>query len=275
MDNQQLLDYIKQQIAEGITDEDIKKALLQNGWSDADIDGALSTLRAPTPTLSASMQLSSTVWIISVVVLILVVGGGVLAYVLVTEKSVTVEAEPIIDISATTGDVTIEDPTIVTGEVAGVEVDWGGFRKTNHKLFGDRWEKEIEISNSQNKMIVIDAVGESRNYNWTWGVEKIVRSKDSETISLTINHDVSKEPKFDKKKMIIYVYECNKLKQSTVDELCLENFGFDGILSPWETLEKYKEAGTPIQPTSVYTKYYNFNSLESPPSEISEVEYLN
>jgi len=47
MVNQQLSDYIKQQIKEGVSEGDIKKALLKNGWSDVDIDGALSVLLAP------------------------------------------------------------------------------------------------------------------------------------------------------------------------------------------------------------------------------------
>lgn len=61
MANQQLLDYIKQQLAEGVTEEDIKKPLLQNGWGDADINEALSALQPPTPTSSAPIPPSSPI----------------------------------------------------------------------------------------------------------------------------------------------------------------------------------------------------------------------
>ena len=47
MINQQLLDYIKQQSKEGIAEGDIKKALLQSGWNEVDIDAAFSSFGAP------------------------------------------------------------------------------------------------------------------------------------------------------------------------------------------------------------------------------------
>lgn len=276
MANQQLLDYVQQQIAEGTTEKDIKKTLLQNGWEDVDVDEALSILRVPVSTPSDSKSSSYTVWIIGIVILILAVGGGVLAYVLVAEKSVTTQGvtdeENITDISTITGDVITEDSAVVTEKATGIEVDWGEFIKTNDEFFGDRWETKITIRNKQNKMIVLDAVGEGKKLKWTWRKEEIIKSRDSETVSLGIN---LKFPAFDKKMVAINVYECKKLEQNIADELCVVNFGFDGILSPWQTLKKYKEAGNPIQPTSVFTKYYNFNSLESPPLEISEGEYLN
>jgi len=53
MANQQLIDYIKQQIKEGVNNADIKNALLQNNWSGVDIDEAFSILQTPTSTPSA------------------------------------------------------------------------------------------------------------------------------------------------------------------------------------------------------------------------------
>ncbi len=44
MANQQLLDYVKEQIKEGIGEGEIKKTLIQNGWNDADIDEALEVI---------------------------------------------------------------------------------------------------------------------------------------------------------------------------------------------------------------------------------------
>ncbi len=45
MANQQLLDYIKRQIDEGVSKEDTKSTLLQNGWSDVDIDEAIKQIK--------------------------------------------------------------------------------------------------------------------------------------------------------------------------------------------------------------------------------------
>ena len=44
MVNQQLLDYIKQQIQQGINSEQIKQSLLANGWQGADIEEAFSAI---------------------------------------------------------------------------------------------------------------------------------------------------------------------------------------------------------------------------------------
>lgn len=59
MANQQLLDYIKQQTKGGTNKESIKNALLQNDWSETDVDEAFSTLQAPTSVSSAPIPPSS------------------------------------------------------------------------------------------------------------------------------------------------------------------------------------------------------------------------
>jgi len=59
MINQQLLTYIKQQLAKGRTPkEDIKKSLLQNDWNSEDVDEALAELQ-PVTTPSAPISPSS------------------------------------------------------------------------------------------------------------------------------------------------------------------------------------------------------------------------
>lgn len=47
MANQQLTAYIKEEISKGTNNENIKNALLQNGWNSSDIDEAFSVLQAP------------------------------------------------------------------------------------------------------------------------------------------------------------------------------------------------------------------------------------
>jgi hypothetical protein len=42
MQNKELLDYIKQKISEGLTDEEINKSLIANGWTSADIKESLN-----------------------------------------------------------------------------------------------------------------------------------------------------------------------------------------------------------------------------------------
>jgi hypothetical protein len=47
MINQQLLDYIKQQLQQGVTQEQIKSALMANGWQAQDIDEGFNAINAP------------------------------------------------------------------------------------------------------------------------------------------------------------------------------------------------------------------------------------
>ncbi len=62
MVNEQLLDYIKSQLEDGVSKEDIKGTLLENGWTDADVGEAFlgfgSTSTAPDPVPSTMEALS-------------------------------------------------------------------------------------------------------------------------------------------------------------------------------------------------------------------------
>ena len=86
MINQQLLDYIKQQIQQGMSSDNIKIALRSNGWEDADINEAFNNLATP-PSGVASVQINQAskpkgVRIISVLYFLgslLALGFGVLA----------------------------------------------------------------------------------------------------------------------------------------------------------------------------------------------------
>ena len=48
MVNQQLLDYVKQQLQQGVSREQIKSSLMANGWQAQDIDEAFSTINTST-----------------------------------------------------------------------------------------------------------------------------------------------------------------------------------------------------------------------------------
>lgn len=47
MANQQILDYIKQQLRQGINKEDIKKSLLSSGWQNTDVEDAFNVIMMP------------------------------------------------------------------------------------------------------------------------------------------------------------------------------------------------------------------------------------
>lgn len=95
MVNQELLDYIKQQLRQGVSQEEIKSSLMNYGWQSQDIDEAFSFLfppsqqLTPTDTLSQSQPFSpktskgvnkTLLVIVSMISGILIIGGGVFAY---------------------------------------------------------------------------------------------------------------------------------------------------------------------------------------------------
>jgi len=92
MVNQQLLDYIKQQLQQGISKEQIKSSLITNGWQARDIDEAFSSspsiqplAPSDTPSQSFSSQPSrrlnkTLLAIVSIIGGVLIIGGGVFAY---------------------------------------------------------------------------------------------------------------------------------------------------------------------------------------------------
>ena len=44
MTNQQMLDYIKQQLQQGVNNEAIKTSLIANGWQSADVEEAFKLI---------------------------------------------------------------------------------------------------------------------------------------------------------------------------------------------------------------------------------------
>ena len=156
----------------------------------------------------------------------------------------------------------------------GLEVEWGDFVKTKNRRDEDAWEMEIKITNNHNKKVILDLVGTGKERNWSWGVENTLDSGESKRFKVNINHYFFDEVAFDQKDITIIAYECGKLSESIEEELCVSGFGLGGKLSPWEILGQKEELGTPIEPTFISTKYFDYNSQVLPPSEISQEEYL-
>lgn len=156
-----------------------------------------------------------------------------------------------------------------------LEVKWGTFTKGTDHRDRDFWEMAIEVKNNQEEMVILNLNGEGKERNWYVGNEGMVESGRSGKIDFKIMHYFFDEEAFDKKKITLDIYECSKLPESIEEKLCISEYGFDGILPPWQVIREKEEAGTPISPTSVHTKYFDFNSLEVPPAEISEEEYMS
>jgi hypothetical protein len=81
MINQQILDYIKQQIQQGVSREQIKSSLIANGWQAQDIEEGfnnIDALNTPTAYSVAPVAASSGLWkiIAGVVIGVAVLGGS-------------------------------------------------------------------------------------------------------------------------------------------------------------------------------------------------------
>src|SRR3989344_1383186 len=85
MTNQQMLDYIKQQLQQGVNNEAIKTSLIANGWQSADIEEAFRLI-ATQGQLSQSdiaqqpKSFNKTILLTITVIGVLVIGGGAIGY---------------------------------------------------------------------------------------------------------------------------------------------------------------------------------------------------
>lgn len=82
MVNQQLLEYIKQQLQQGIGRDQIKNSLMSNGWQPQDIEEGFNTISQSLPVEQNSVSLvkpATAMWKIIVVSLvgIVIIGGGI------------------------------------------------------------------------------------------------------------------------------------------------------------------------------------------------------
>ena len=81
MVNQQMLDYIKQQMQQGLSREQIKSSLMANGWQAQDIEECfnnINTPNIPATYSTAPVAASSGAWkiIAGIVIGVAVLGGG-------------------------------------------------------------------------------------------------------------------------------------------------------------------------------------------------------
>lgn len=96
MTNQQLLDYIKQQLQQGVSNEDINKSLLANNWQNTDIEEAFNSITALNQQNQSSngpqSPKSKVLFIMIAIIGVLVIGGAVAGYfVLVKDPQPTQE----------------------------------------------------------------------------------------------------------------------------------------------------------------------------------------
>lgn len=86
MANQQLIDFIKQQLQKGLTKEIISNQLLSNGWNTQDIEEGFNYLSSQKESVTQNVTLEkgsnkNTIKIVVFVILVFVIlGGGIFAY---------------------------------------------------------------------------------------------------------------------------------------------------------------------------------------------------
>jgi hypothetical protein len=82
MINQELLDYIRQQLQRGVGKEKIKKILIDNGWQEQEIEEAFSLLKSSSQLTLEPYKRANKILltVISIIVGILIISGGVFAY---------------------------------------------------------------------------------------------------------------------------------------------------------------------------------------------------
>ena len=164
MVNQQMLDYIKQQMQQGVSREQIKSSLMTNGWQAQDIEEGFNNIDAPTiPTAysAAPVAASGGVWkmIAGIIIGVAVLGGG--AYlasqtILKSEEAPKISNEVINQLPTETPSETVtsqqpsEQPTSQT-QPQNPEIVFADklssctkYKATfKHPLTGDMLEKEI------------------------------------------------------------------------------------------------------------------------------------
>jgi len=150
-----------------------------------------------------------------------------------------------------------------------LEITWSKFNSVK-----DSWIMDIEFTNNQNKMVILDIAGTGKVRNWRWSGQVKLDSWRSRTLHFEIGKYFYEEIAYDVKKIVVLAYECGKLSKSDEELLCSSEFGFNGILPPWKILENRELAGSPVIPTLTITKYFLNNSLEIPPVEVTESEFL-
>ena len=93
--NEQLLNYIKENLARGVPRKEIKNSLLASGWKNEDVDsGFLQLESSPPPTATepdiqtqSPKTLFNIKFLLAVLILVVLVIGGVGAYFFLSQKT--------------------------------------------------------------------------------------------------------------------------------------------------------------------------------------------
>lgn len=254
MATQELINWAKESLAKGHTLQQLQDSLLKNGHQQANIDELFRIINQPVQQnqeLNQSNPVSEPVkksfnWKIVIIVAAILLGIIIIALLFSKVKS--------------GGSVNSTEPLKVT---------WGDFVQRTD-MGDDIWEMEIEIANPETEMVILELYGEDKEGGWSLYIEESTRPSSFRPETIEVSFGLE-ERFFDKKKITLFVYECSKLSEDIKTELCISTYGLSS--SPWRFIEKRQDEGNSIEPTTTYIKYFNYDSLEHPPQEITAEEY--
>jgi hypothetical protein len=137
MVNQQLLDYIKQQINQGVSRETINNNLIQQGWSGQDLNEAFSTA---SPNIGSSPQKGKTGLIIGIVIgLVVLCGLLFVGWNMMQKKAAEVQLENVLE-NALGGNA---DVKIGDNNDFSIKTDKGSLAVGNSASMPSGWPSEI------------------------------------------------------------------------------------------------------------------------------------
>jgi len=151
MINQQLIEYIKQSKAQGVSDEQIKTTLKEKGWQDKDINKAFFQILTPQETEKSKKKLLIPIIII---IGILLIGGGIFAYFQFFEK------ESVKQLEDTGADEIITEKETEMKELSAIEICEKIEEESNKNSCLARVNKDISFCEkmTRNKSLCINDV---------------------------------------------------------------------------------------------------------------------
>jgi Rad3-related DNA helicase len=153
----------------------------------------------------------------------------------------------------------------INGEL---DIEWGDFVKETNELNEDLWKIDITITNNESANVYLDINAFDKQNRWAYISNGFLSSEKISIHSIGINHYSFDEVSYGMRNIKIHAYECNKLSESNKNDIC------NSDLEPSVVLQNNIDNGTPISPTLISEKFFNFNSTSTPPLEVSEEEYL-
>lgn len=164
MPNKKLLDYIRQQMAMGTTEENIQKFLATSGWSQPDIDAAFAVVaNEPAKKKSLVAQIFRGIfWALVIIFLLAMIGGGFLAYYVLNQTKSNIES----------GQATKSEKGLFTAiNAAIIQSSLMGFNLENKKYplsldeLAPRYILQIPIDPATNQPYRYSPVGDGVGYN--------------------------------------------------------------------------------------------------------------